>query len=209
MSKLVPLFTPLSKYQHENLIINFDGRRDYPRGIEKVTLLSLNNKKSWHDHGVDERRAYKGKQKNERLVLAKPARYLWRPFARCEAASVQALFTIYLSRRCHSTLSRWRIAQSYLPVPSVLSLVLLEFYAKSWLRCLDGLFVGSCSIQNLRVSFELSLIFRLAGAFMKKLKWDYSPSTINFNLVQDGIKLFGKTYLWTNSIIYNFCIIYY
>lgn len=42
------------------------------------------------------------------LVLAKSARYLWRLFGRCEPASVQALFTIYLSRRCRLTLSRWR-----------------------------------------------------------------------------------------------------
>lgn len=49
-------------------------------------------------------------------VLAKPPRYLWQLFARCEAASVQALFTIYLSRRRRLTLSRWRISLWYISV---------------------------------------------------------------------------------------------
>lgn len=95
----------------------------YSLRIEKATLLSLNNKKSWHDHrdggttrdgggggGVDACRVEKVEQKNKGCpVLAKPARYLWQLFARCEAASVLALFTIYLSRWCHLTLSRWRL----------------------------------------------------------------------------------------------------
>lgn len=68
---------------------------DYNK-TKRLNLLGEEDKKLLHDYR-DGSVVKKG-QRWEGRVLAKPSRYLWQLFARCEAASVQALFTIYLSR---------------------------------------------------------------------------------------------------------------